>query len=63
MIRKDKVGITACSLANCCLTLVEQPNPNLLSFSNEKGEKLTFLKEEFEEMVNYLQSQGILART
>lgn len=60
MITKDNRGITACSLANCCLTLKEQTNPNQLTFFNEKGEELTCSKDEFKEMSNYLRQEGII---
>jgi hypothetical protein len=60
MITKDSRGITACTLATCCLTLREQIDPNKLKFVNEKGEELTCSKDEFKEIVNYMYREGIL---
>lgn len=63
MIRKDSRGITACSLANCCLTLKEQTDPTQLTFFNEKGEELSCSKKEFKEMVDAMYCEGILEHT
>lgn len=60
MITKDSRGITACSLANCCLTLKKQTDPTQLTFFNEKGEELTCSVAELEEMFFYLQRKGIV---
>lgn len=60
MITKDSRGITACTLATCCLTLKEQTDPNQLTFFNEKGEELTCSVSELEEMFFYLQREGIV---
>lgn len=64
MITKKTVNgkdlITSCTLATCCLTLIEQLDPNQFKFKNEKGEELTCSKDEFREMVNYMYREGIL---
>lgn len=60
MIKKDDRGITACTLATCCLTLREQTDSNQLKFVNEKGEELTCSVTELEEMFFYLQREGIV---
>lgn len=60
MITKDSRGITACTLATCCLTLKKQVDPNQFTFFNEKGEELTCSKTEFKEMVDAMYCEGIL---
>jgi len=60
MITKDNRGITACTLATCCLTLKKQTDPNQLTFFNEKDEKLTCSVSELEEMFFYLQREGVV---
>lgn len=52
MIKKDKNGITACSLQNCCLTgNLEGDN---IKLTNEKGEELTCSIAEFAELAQHL---------
>lgn len=65
MITKKTVNgkdqITSCTLATCCLTVVElETDPIQLKLSNEKGEELTCSLDEFREIVEYLYLEGPL---
>lgn len=64
MITKKTVNgkdqITSCTLATCCLTVVElETDPIQLKLSNEKGQELICSVEELEEIFFYLQREGI----
>ena len=54
-----KQQITACTLATCCLTVVElETDPTQLKFTNEKGQELVCSLDEFREVAQYLSSEG-----
>ena len=57
-IVNGKQQITACTLATCCLTVVElETDPTQLKLTNEKGQELICSLDEFKEVAHYLISE------